>query len=50
MVAMFFVAMLLALFALELVGSELADHASTVCAPIMIMISFCQSVASFIVS
>ena len=45
-----FVMMLVALFVFEFVGSELAGHSSTVAAPIMIMISFCQTVASFLVS
>ena len=42
--------MLIALFVFEFVGSELMGHASTVCAPVIIMISFCQTVASFLVS
>ena len=50
MVVICFVLMLIALFVFEFVGSELMGHASTVCAPVIIMISFCQTVASFLVS
>jgi hypothetical protein len=36
------------LFALDLIGDKLAEHASTVAAPVLIAVSFCQSLAVLI--
>ena len=36
------------MFALELVGSKFEEHASTLAAPMLILISFCQTLATFL--
>jgi len=48
MVVGLFVAALGLMFALDLLGSEFADHASTLAAPLLILVSFCQTIAVFL--
>ena len=43
-----FLAAVAFMFALDLVGSEFAEHASTLAAPMLILISFCQTLATFL--
>ena len=48
MIGIVFVVALLFLFALELVGTDFIQHASTLGAPALIMVSFAQTVAVFL--
>jgi hypothetical protein len=48
MVIALFLAAVGFMFALDLLGSEFAEHASTLAAPMLILISFCQTVATFL--
>eukprot|EP01044_Picomonas_judraskeda_P006576 COSAG03_NODE_662_length_6392_cov_2.901001_6_plen_918_part_00 len=48
MIAAFFLLAIGFMFGLDLVGSELAQHASTLAAPSLILVSFCQTVATFL--
>jgi hypothetical protein len=46
--AALFVAAVLFMFCLELITFDFAEHASTIAAPVFIMVSFCQTIASFL--
>ncbi|MDA8639375.1 hypothetical protein N9L31_00230 [bacterium] len=43
-----FVAAVLFMFCLDLVATDFAEHASTIAAPVFILVSFCQTVATFL--
>ena len=44
MIAAIFVAALALMFLLDTMGSEFSQHASTLAAPAMIILSFCQTI------
>ena len=48
MIGALFLAAIGFMFGLDQVGSELAQHASTLAAPTLILVSFCQTVATFL--
>jgi hypothetical protein len=48
MLAGLFLAAVLFMFALDLLGSDFAEHASTLAAPMLILVSFCQTIATFL--
>ncbi len=48
MIGLAFVAALGTMFLLDKMGSEFSQHASTLAAPAMIIVSFCQTVNAFL--
>ena len=48
MIVALFLGALGLMFALDLLGSEFADHASTLAAPLLILVSFAQTIAVFL--
>ena len=48
MVGLAFIAALATMFMLDKMGSEFSQHASTLAAPSMIIVSFCQTVNVFL--
>ena len=48
MVVALFLAAVAFMFGLDLLGSDFAEHASTLAAPMLILVSFCQTIATFL--
>ena len=48
MVVALFLAAVAFMFCLDLLGSDFAEHASTLAAPMLILVSFCQTIATFL--